>query len=160
MMATMARWSDVLTGALLAGLGAYIITQSLGWEVVGSDGPGPGFFPLGYGIAISFLSVCLVMSSWMKQATHRQGTPKSLAGNQLGLGLALLTWAAFTSAVAVIPILGFVVSLMLLTFFLVLAIFRQPIHKAALTALGCGAGFYLLFPFALGIELPTGRLGF
>lgn len=37
---------DLASGAVLAGLGVYIVVQARRWEYVGPDGPGPGFFPL------------------------------------------------------------------------------------------------------------------
>ena len=41
---------DVASGVVLAGLGFYIVVQAWRWEYLGPDGPGPGFFPLWYGV--------------------------------------------------------------------------------------------------------------
>ena len=48
--------ADLWSGLALAALGGYIIVQASGWEYLGSDGPGPGFFPLWYGIAMAALN--------------------------------------------------------------------------------------------------------
>ena len=58
---------DFWSGLALAGLGAYIIAEAAQWEYLGQDGPGPGFFPLWYGIAMVALSLGLVASSVLRQ---------------------------------------------------------------------------------------------
>jgi putative tricarboxylic transport membrane protein len=58
-----ARSADFWSGLVLGGLGAYIIVTASQWEYLGQDGPGPGFFPLWYGIAMSALSLLLVVYS-------------------------------------------------------------------------------------------------
>ena len=44
--------ADLWSGLVLAALGVFIIVEARQWEFMGPDGPGPGFFPLGYGIAM------------------------------------------------------------------------------------------------------------
>jgi putative tricarboxylic transport membrane protein len=67
---------------------------------------------------------------------------------------------AFVSAAALLKPLGFVISFALLTFFIIAVLFRRPLRNAALTAVLTAAAFYLIFPLALGVSLPTGWLGF
>ena len=43
----------LLVGPRARRAGAYIIVTASRWEYLGQDGPGPGFFPLWYGIAMS-----------------------------------------------------------------------------------------------------------
>jgi hypothetical protein len=38
--------------------------------------------------------------------------------------------------------------------------YRRPLKNAALIAVLCSAGFYLIFPTALGVILPVGVFGF
>ena len=49
---------DVVSGAVLAGLGVFIVLEARRWEYLAPDGPGPGFFPMWYGIALIALSRC------------------------------------------------------------------------------------------------------
>ena len=56
--------------------------------------------------------------------------------------------------------LGFVVSFALLTFFIAAVMYRRPVRIAATIAVASAAGFYLVFPLALGVSLPVGMLGF
>ena len=50
--------------------------------------------------------------------------------------------------------LCFALSFAALTFFIVAVMYRRPPVVAALVALGVVAGFYLVFPLALGVALP------
>lgn len=147
---------DVVSGAVLAGLGAFIIVESRKWEYSGIDGPGPGFFPLWYGIAMVVLSLVLVATGCLRgsSATKRKPVNWSEVGN------AMLTWFAFTVCVGLLKTLGFLLSFALLTFFIVAVMYRRPLKTATYTAAGCVLGFYLVFPLGLRVSLPVGVLGF
>jgi ABC-type transport system involved in multi-copper enzyme maturation permease subunit len=71
-----------------------------------------------------------------------------------GAGRAFATWGAFAVSVAVLKIVGFLISFAVLTFFIVAVMYRRPPAIAALVAIGVAAGFYLIFPLALGVALP------
>ena len=51
------RSPDVWSGLALAALGAYIVFRARGWDYLTPEGPGPGFFPLWYGVAMLGLSM-------------------------------------------------------------------------------------------------------
>ena len=139
----MRRYSpDFWSGLALAALGAYIIVEARGWDYLTPEGPGPGFFPLWYGIAMLGLSLFLVVS------------PTDLRIDWRNSGRALATWAALALSVAALKLVGFVVSFAALTFFMVAVMYRRSALTAALVALGTVAGFYLVFPLALGVALP------
>jgi len=141
-----ARSADFWSGLALGGLGAYIIVVASGWEYIGQDGPGPGFFPLWYGIVMTVLSLVLVVSSV-------SGKDNS-ALDWTGARSAFMAWAAFAVMVAALKLVGFVIGFAALTLFIVMVMYRKPLKVAAATALGITAGFYLLFPLALGVNLP------
>jgi putative tricarboxylic transport membrane protein len=85
--------ADFTSGLALAALATYIILQARQWEYLGPDGPGPGFFPLWYGIAMAALSGVLVVSSmWREKDTGRVKWQK--------IGRALAVWLAAASAAA------------------------------------------------------------
>jgi putative tricarboxylic transport membrane protein len=134
---------DFWSGLALAALGGYIVYTARGWEYLGQDGPGPGFFPLWYGIAMLALSLMLVFS----KQEHR-----TLEWN--GVGRAFGAWAAFAASVVIIKLAGFLVAFAALTFFIVTVMYRRPPAVAALVAIGVAAGFYVVFPLALGVQLP------
>jgi putative tricarboxylic transport membrane protein len=136
------RSPDFWSGLALAALGGYIVNEARGWDYVGPDGPGPGFFPMWYGIAILALSAVLAFSGKGEPVDWR-GTARALAA-----------WAAFASAVALLKLVGFAVSFAALTFFIVAVMYRRKPALAALVAAAVVGGFYLVFPLALGVPLP------
>ena len=139
-----ARSADFWSGLALGGLGAYIIVTASRWEYLGPDGPGPGFFPLWYGIAMSALSLWLVFSSFKTQTRiDWSDAPRALA-----------TWVAFAAMCAAVKLIGFLPAFALLTFFIVAVMYRRPLKVAAAVAVALSAGFYLVFPLALGVKLP------
>jgi putative tricarboxylic transport membrane protein len=136
--------ADFWSGLVLGGLGAYIIVAASRWEYLGQDGPGPGFFPLWYGIAMSALSLVLVLGSLKTQSRiDWSDAPR-----------ALLAWGAFAVMCAAFKLIGFLPAFALLTFFLVAVMYRRPLKVAAAVSAALTAGFYLLFPLALGVKLP------
>ena len=145
------RWS----GLVLAALGVFIIMEARRWEFLGPDGPGAGFFPVWYGIAMVVLSVVLVISSVLRKASRADGAVDSRA-----LGRALAVWLALVVSVAVLKPLGFAISFAALTFFIVAVMYRRPLRIAVTVAIASAAGFYFVFAFALGVPVPAGVLGF
>lgn len=136
------RSPDFWSGLALAALGGYIVYEARGWEYLGADGPGPGFFPLWYGIAILALSALLVVSN-RAETVEWHGAARALA-----------TWAVFAAAVALMKLAGFAIGFALLTFFIVAVMYRRPPALAAAVAVALAAGFYVVFPLALGVRLP------
>jgi putative tricarboxylic transport membrane protein len=141
-----ARGADFWSGLALCGLGAYIIVHASRWDYLGADGPGPGFFPLWYGIAMGALSLALVFSS------VRSKDPDRIDWS--GAGRAFATWFALAVCVALLKVAGFLVCFAALTFFIVAVMYRRPLAIAATLAIAAAAGFYLVFPLALGVRPP------
>ncbi len=148
------RNGDVVSGALLAALGLYIVTQASAWNYYSPDGPGPGFFPTWYGLLMIGLALALIITTAMK--------PKPQKGRRdwVGTKRALVTWLAFAVCIAAMGIVGFNIAFTAYTFFLVAFTFRRSLTAAALTAVGVTAAFHVTFPVLLSVQLPTGWLGF
>lgn len=119
---------------------------------MGTDGPGPGFFPLWYGGAMVVLSLLLVAGAVLKSSPPADGA------NWSEFGRVLTCWAAFAACIALLNVLGFVVSFAVMTWFIVAVMFRQSQLKAITIAIGGALGFYALFSLALGVSLPSGYL--
>ena len=141
-----AATADLWSGLALGGLGAYIIVQASRWEYLGADGPGPGFFPLWYGIVMVVLSLLLMFVS-LKAAN-----PERI--DWTGAGRAFAAWSAFAVAAALLKIAGFLVCFAALTFFIVAVMYRRPYWVAATVGVAAAAGFYAVFALALGVKLP------
>ncbi len=145
---------DLASGIVLAALGGYIVVEAGHWDYLTPEGPGAGFFPLWYGVAILVLSLVLVVSAARAPAGGGHRT------DWREVGRALAAWAALALSVAAFKLIGFVISFALLTFFIVAVMYRRPVRLAATVAVLTAAGFYVVFPFALGVSLPTGPFGF
>jgi putative tricarboxylic transport membrane protein len=155
MLRAFLKKGDVISGAVLAALGVFIITQALAWDYYTLDGPGPGFFPFWYGVAMVVLSLLLVLNA------ARADSDGDKAGvDWPATGRAMTVWLAFALSVGLMDFLGFLISFALLAFFLVAVIFRRPFTTAAVVAVVSALAFHLIFPVALSVSLPTGPFGF
>jgi putative tricarboxylic transport membrane protein len=144
---------DLWSALVLVALGVYIIVESRGWPYSGPDGPGAGFFPLWYGIVMVVLSCALVFFSLREK-------PGEGRVDWSGVRRVGITWLALAVTVALLKVLGFIFSFALLTFVVIRFLYFQSLARAATMAVLYAVGFYLVFDFALGIELPVGRFGF
>lgn len=152
-MPAFARGGDFWSGLALAALGAYIVVSARGWDYMGEDGPGPGFFPLWYGSAMIVLSLLLVAGTVLRRGAGAPNTPR-----RSELGRALLCWLAFVACIMLMGVLGFVAAFALLTWFVVAVMARQPQRVALPIAVGGALGFYAVFTWALDVSLPAGIL--
>lgn len=152
---TQSKWmqGDVVSGAVLAALGAYIISEAWRWDYSTQEGPGPGFFPMWYGIAMVLLSLVLML-----RALAQPEAGKSVDWH--GIGRALAAWGAFTGSIVLMKFIGFLTALALLTLFVVAVMYGRPLKVALAAAVGNAAGFYLVFGLGLQLSLPAGPLGF
>jgi putative tricarboxylic transport membrane protein len=146
------RKGDFYSGLALAALGGYIVSEAWRWTYMGEEGPGAGFFPMWYGIAMVLLSALLVAGAVLK--------PGASAGKSgmkwQDLRRALTCWAAFSACIALLNVLGFAVSFALLTWFIIAIMFGRPQRIALSVSIGGAVGFYLLFSVGLGLSLPSG----
>jgi putative tricarboxylic transport membrane protein len=155
MLGAFLKKGDVISGAVLAALGVFIITQALAWDYYTLDGPGPGFFPFWYGVAMVVLSLLLVLN-----AARADPDGESKGVDWHATGRAMTVWLAFALSVGLMDFLGFLISFALLAFFLVAVVFHRPFLTAAVVAVASALAFHLIFPVALSVSLPTGPLGF
>jgi putative tricarboxylic transport membrane protein len=146
---------NVIAGVCLAAFGIYVCSVAVKLPYVSEVGPGSGFFPLWLGIGILMLAACLIFisaglgsSNW-KSETSWKGSDR-----------ALISWFAVMVATALLGTLGFGLTFVLLTMFLVVALDRRPPLLAAGVALALAAAFYLIFVAALDVSLPKAPWGF
>jgi putative tricarboxylic transport membrane protein len=146
---------DITSGAVLVALALYIISEARQWDYLMPEGPGPGFFPLWYGVAMVLLAAALIGTALLSRRA-------SLAMNidWPRVRRALSAWAAFAICIALLPLLGFVLSFALFTFYVVRVLYDQRVKVSAAVAVGCSAGFFIVFPLVLGVRLPSGAFGF
>jgi putative tricarboxylic transport membrane protein len=147
---------DVWSGAVLAALGVYIVVQARQWDYLAPDGPGPGFFPMWYGVALVVLSLAMVVSRLVRSApSHAHAAVKWDE-----VWRALAAWAAFATGAALLNVLGFVLVYALLSVFVACVMYRRPLRTGVVTGALGAAIFYAVFALALEVTLPVGVLGF
>jgi putative tricarboxylic transport membrane protein len=146
---------DLVSGAVLAGLGLFVVFEARKWEYLTPDGPGPGFFPMWYGLAIVVLALAVAARAVWKRG-NGEGGPIDWSK----VGRALAAWAALTACIVSLKVLGFLLSFGLLTFFVVWIMYRRSVAFAAASGVGAALAFYLVFPLALNVALPVGFVGF
>jgi len=143
---------NLISGACLATFGIYVISVASKLPYVSEVGPGPGFFPLWLGIGLVLFGSCLTFAAFLPSRIKAKGASQSWKAT----GRALAGWFATMVAIALLGRIGFGLSFVLLTIFLIVALDRRP----ALLALGVGVGlavaFHLIFVVALDVPLPAG----
>jgi len=149
---------NIAAGDLFASLGlvilsAYILREGSRWVVYGSEGPGPGFFPIMYGVLMLAISLYL----FQRSVRGRPSKAPSPADRQ-GTTRALVTWAALAASVPLMVVLGFVVGFGLFVFVLVKVIFQRSYRTSLIAAVSIPAALHLVFRVLLNSPLPPGML--
>jgi len=145
---------DLVSGAVLAALGVFVLVEARQWDYLAADGPGPGFFPMWYGAALVALSVVLCAGALTR--ARRAGT----SVGRPGIARAACVWVALALAIALLEVLGFSLSIGLLTVFIACAMYGRPLRFGLTAGVLVPAAFHLVFTLALGVSLPAGFLGF
>jgi putative tricarboxylic transport membrane protein len=149
------RNGEIIAGLALAALGSYVATASLKWEIMGRSGPGPGFFPLGYGVLMVVLSLVLVIRAVLGRGP-KAGEVAPV--DWRGVAVALTLWAGFAATIPLMKYLGFFVTFALLMFFVGRVIFARPVPHVLAGAVGAPLIFFAVFSYGLQLRLPVGSL--
>lgn len=151
------RKSDLWSAGvlLLFGLLAAFEARQL---TVGEPGkPGPGFFPFFLAVALSLVTLALVVRSVLnpeKREAVRQESPVPLQWGKVAWTLVGLFAYAF-----LLEPLGFPLATVLLMFFLFRAVDPLSWAGAVGGSLATSLLTYALFKFGLGVRLPPGPWG-
>jgi putative tricarboxylic transport membrane protein len=148
---------ELLAAVVLTVFGSFVIYEARGLPYSSEFGPGPGFFPLWIGIGVVVCSLVILGALTFRRAANAEETSKI---SKVEIARALGAWSAFVLAIAVLSLIGFDLSLGLLTAFLIFVLDRRSLWIALGVALGLALGFHLVFTVALGVSLPVGPLGF
>jgi putative tricarboxylic transport membrane protein len=142
---------DIISGAALAVLGTYVVLAAREWEFYGADGPGPGFFPVCYGICIIAGSLALVIQGLRKRTVS--GEPTHWAGIALALGV----WVVFALTLPVMKYVGFPIALAGMIVFFLQFVFKRSWLFTVVAAILTPIGFVIIFPTLLHVQLPVGQ---
>ena len=147
---------NFISAACLAAFGIYVISVAARLDYVSEVGPGPGFFPLWLGIGLVLFASGLMFASLLISRSKAKGESQSWKG----AGRALAAWSALMVAIALLGSMGFAVSFIVLTMFLVVALDRRPALLAVGVGIGLAVSFHLIFVVALDVSLPKAFWGF
>ena len=152
----MSRINYVVWGLLLA-FGMFIVHESLDHHYYGSDfGPGPGFFSFWLGILLAVMSLVQVAQTYRRPA---EPLPEGFVPGRDGVGRMLYIVGALVASLALMKYLGFSLTMMAFSIFLLRTLGRRQSWGLTLTLSAIG-GFGTWFLFGLlQVALPTGFLG-
>ena len=154
---------DIASALVLVGLGIFVTQQSTKLSYRDEFGPGPGLLPFWLGLLLIALAVCLVISTLILSSPRGKARdphgPVSVAGLHPRLRV-VLAWLGLVAMVAVLGALGFILSLGLLTFFLVYVVERRSLGNAVIVTVSITLAFLLLFRVIIPLPLPASPWGF
>jgi putative tricarboxylic transport membrane protein len=183
-MATRSRVISAIPNAFLTALGLAILVGGVGYGVINEGGVGLGFLPAMSGVLVTVFAIIELVIEWRRtrpptsdlahvfvpelqevssaeSAQTPEGADVDLFGRTQKQRSRMLwtVMAMFLAAVALVPILGFIISFALLIFSC--AVFvekRRVVPSALVTAITMAIG-YLIFGILLGVPLPQGIFG-
>lgn len=150
------RAVNVVAGAIIIGLSALVLAESLGLQFYEEGVPGPGFFPTLVAVTLAFCGALLVVMSLAKPAREfGEFERPSRFQAQRSLGV----WVALLVTVIAVDFLGFLIAMFLIVALLLLVIERRRNMGAIITIVVTPLLAYLLFGVLLQVRLPAGLFG-
>jgi hypothetical protein len=147
---------DIGLGALFVALALFVLVHSLQLDFYVESVPGPGFFPTLLAIALAIAGFILSVTSFVGR---KESQEEFDAPSRAQVRRSLSVWLAVLAAVLLVPLLGFVLSMLFLAAALILGLERKR-HVAGVAAvILIPLLAYLLFVALLGVEFPTGVFG-
>jgi putative tricarboxylic transport membrane protein len=147
---------NLVAGVCLGAFGIYVISVAARLPYVAEVGPGPGFFPLWLGIGMVVFAAALAFTSFSsagkKDAAEKTAQPTT--------SRALAGWLGLMAAIGLFSWIGFGLSFVLLTVFLIVALDRRPALLAVGVGVALALAFHLIFVVALSVSLPVAPWGF
>lgn len=137
---------------ILAVLGIIIVFTSLKYGFGTFRTPGPGLFPFFIGLSVLIFSLALLISEFRTQL-------RSASLNREDLKTFLLMIFAFCTWILVMPVFGYVVVTVLVTYGICKIMNLEGWWKPLSVSVGTALFIYFLFDYCLYIDLPKGILG-
>jgi putative tricarboxylic transport membrane protein len=157
------RRAELITGLVVAAIGAYALSLALNMALFGANSvPGPGFFPrllsgllLGLGLLLAVNSIRRRAKPADADADQDAERPPNQARRQLRAGS---VWLCYALSAPLLTILGFVPATALLVFVLLFAIEGRRNWRSLVAAIVIPVATSALFVDVLTITLPTGLI--
>ncbi len=140
---------------LLGLFGAFVIHEALDLSYYGIDfGPGPGFFAFWLGVLVILLSVFQIALSFRRP----EPLPSDFLPSLAGIRRMLCVFGALLASLLLMTRLGFSLTILGFSIFLLRVLGRQSWWLTLLLSLVASVGLFYLFD-VLQVFLPRGFLG-
>lgn len=151
------RRADQITAVILLIFSVAVIEGGRRMPPSGTFGPGAGFLPFWLGTVMGILSIILLVNACREPVQASDGSPFPKGR---GLVAILETVGALGLFILLLETLGFLLSIALLTAFLLRVVEREGWMISLGVALANAAGLYVVFQVFLGVSLPKTIFGF
>jgi hypothetical protein len=136
--------------------GLSIAIKSSGYKVGTLRSPEPGFLPFWTGIFIVALSIYSMIRAWREKSA----ISSHFFSESGSLRRVLTTFLLIIAYIFILSKLGFILSTLLLTGFLLKVIYPQSWFRTLLFSISVSSLTYLVFQHWLKVQLPRGWIGF
>ncbi len=151
------RRADQITGILMLIFSVAVMEGGRRMPPSNTFGPGAGFLPFWLGVAMAILSIILLVNATREpvQASDPIPFPKGRP-----IVAILETIGALAGFILLLETLGFLLSIALLTAFLLRIVERMGWLTTVTVSVANAIGLYVVFQMLLGVSLPKNVLGF
>lgn len=151
------RRADQITGVIVLVFSLAVMEGARRMPPSGTFGPGAGFLPFWLGLTMAVLSTILLVNATREpaQAGDRSPFPRGRAVVSI-----LATVGALAAFILLFETLGFLLSIALLTAFILRVVEQEGWLTSLTVAVANSAGLYVIFQILLGVSLPKNILGF
>ncbi len=151
------RRADQITGILMLMFSAAVIEGSRRMPASNTFGPGAGFLPFWLGLLMAGLSILLMVNATRTKEKTAGGSPFPQGRFVVSILECVGGLAGF---ILLLEPLGFLVSTVLLTAFLMRIVEGEKWVTTAVVAVANAVGLYIVFQVLLGAGLPKNFMGF
>jgi putative tricarboxylic transport membrane protein len=149
--------ADRIFGIIGLGLALWSYLESTRLQYMTEFTPGPGFFPFWVGVALAFLSVYLIIDSYVRKPGKKDDKkilPEKHMLYRVGAIMLMLVVVRYT-----MNILGFPLTLALFTAVILLLLEHYSILKSVGYGIAYAGVTWFIFEYILSMGFPKGFLG-
>jgi putative tricarboxylic transport membrane protein len=149
--------ADRIFGIIGLGLALWSYLESTRLQYMTEFTPGPGFFPFWVGVALAFLSLYLLIDSYIRKPGKKDGAkilPEKHMLYRVGAIMLMLVVVRYT-----MNLLGFPLTLAVFTAVILLLLEHYSILKSVGYGIAYSAVTWFIFEYILSMGFPKGFLG-
>jgi putative tricarboxylic transport membrane protein len=163
------RWSNIIIGIILLIASAFYYSSTTGFPPPSkTENLGPAFFPTLLAAALAFLSLLLIVNSFLfRDASEKEGggaviqgadrlEEDSFGAEEISYRFLFGTIGLSFLYVGLLSLLGYLISTPLFLIILIRLLEYKKWKNTVAASIGLTAALYLLFATALGVSLPAG----